>query len=219
MAYRLFVPREVRLDTAYPLVLFHHGGGGVGNDNVRSLEGPCAREWVGPERQAKHPCFIVVPQIPVREGGPREGRPRTDVMRVHAQTIHEILDALEAECAIDTGREYVTGLSMGGECTWMSLIERPERFAAAVPICAGDKFISMTPSELGRNFAHFPLWIFHGDADEVISVEVSRQLVQALRNAGGEPRYTEYPGVGPSCWERAYRDEELVEWLFGQVRD
>jgi len=140
-------------------------------------------------------------------------------MRVHTQTIHEILDGLEEESSIDARREYVTGLSMGGECTWMSIIERPDRFAAAVPICAGDKFIGMAPSEIGRRFAQFPLWIFHGDADETISVEVSRALVKALRDAGGDPRYTEYAGVGHNCWEKAYRDEGLIEWLFGQSRE
>jgi predicted peptidase len=139
-------------------------------------------------------------------------------MRRHIQTIHEILDSLEDEFSIDTSREYVTGLSMGGECTWVSIIERPDRFAAAVPICAGDKFIGMEPSEMGAKFAHFPLWLFHGDADDIISVNVSRKLVKALRDAGGNPKYTEYPGVDHGSWELAYRDPELIKWLFAQSR-
>jgi len=215
--YRLFIPRDYNSAINYPLVLFHHGAGGSGNDNRRQFEGPCPREWAGPERQAENPCFIVAPQIPRRESRNREdGPPRTEVMKVHIQTIHEILDSLEAEFSIDTSRQYVTGLSMGGECTWMSIIERPDRFAAAVPICAGDKFIGMEPPEMGRKFARFPLWIFHGDADDVISVDVSRRLVKALRDAGGNPKYTEYPGVNHDSWESAYRDPELIEWLFAQ---
>ncbi len=211
--YRLFVPRDYDADKNYPLVLFHHGGGGSGNDNRRQFEGPLPREWAGPERQAENPCFIVAPQIP-RD---RENRfPRTVVMRNHSKTIHEILDHLEKEFSIDTSREYVTGLSMGGECTWVSIIERPGRFAAAVPICAGDKFIGMEPAEMGRKFAQFPLWLFHGDADDVISVEVSRTLVKALRDAGGNPKYTEYPGVDHGSWELAYRDPELIEWMFAR---
>ena len=100
----------------------------------------------------------------------------------------------------------------------MSIIEQPERFAAAVPICAGDKFIGMNASERGKKFARFPLWIFHGDADEVISVDVSRKVVEELKNAGGNPRYTEYPETGHNSWEKAYRDPELIEWLFAQSR-
>ncbi len=217
--YRLFIPRDYDPTTKYPLVLFHHGGGGTGNDNRRQFEGPCPREWAGPERQAENPCFIIAPQIPRREQRDRrDGPPRTEVMRIHIKTIHEILDSLEKEFSIDICREYVTGLSMGGECTWMSIIERPDRFAAAVPICAGDKFIGMEPSEIGAKFAQLPLWLFHGDADNVISVDVSRRLIKALRDAGGNPKYTEYPGVDHGSWELAYRDPELIKWLFAQSR-
>ncbi|MHC4467714.1 MAG: alpha/beta hydrolase-fold protein [Planctomycetota bacterium] len=223
--YRLFIPRDYDADKTYPLVLFHHGAGGSGNDNRRNLEGPCPMEWAGPERQAANPCFIVAPQIPRnrerdrdRERNRENPVSRTERMRKHIQTIHEILDSLEKEFSIDTGREYVTGLSMGGECTWMSLIERPDRFAAGVPICAGDRFIGMEPSEMGRKFAQLPIWIFHGDADDVISVEVSRTLVEALRDAGGNPLYTEYPGVGHDSWELAYRSTEFIDWFFAQSR-
>ncbi|MHC5191375.1 MAG: carboxylesterase family protein [Planctomycetota bacterium] len=217
--YRLFVPRDYDADKNYPLVLFHHGAGGSGNDNRRQFEGPLPREWAGPERQAKNPCFIVAPQIPRRRSSEGEHRfPRVEVMRNHSKTIHEIIDHLEKEFSIDTSREYVTGLSMGGECTWVSIIERPERFAAAVPICAGDKFIGMEPAEMGRKFADFPLWLFHGDADDVISVDISRRLVKALRDAGGNPKYTEYPGVDHGSWELAYREPELIEWMFAQSR-
>jgi len=113
---------------------------------------------------------------------------------------------------------YVTGLSMGGECTWMSIIEQPDRFAAAVPICGGDWIIGMSAEERGKKFAQFPMWIFHGDSDDVVSVEVSRKAVKALKDAGGNPKYTEYPGVGHDSWTRAYRDSEMINWLFAQSR-
>ncbi len=216
--YRLFIPNDYKEDGLYPLVLFHHGAGGVGNDNIRNLEGPAPREWAGPERQAENPCIIVVPQIPANGKRALSGRPRTDIMRVNIQIIHEILDALEEEYAIDKNREYVTGLSMGGECTWMSMIERPDRFAAAAPICGGDWIIGMSAEERGKKFAQLPIWIFHGEADDVVSVDVSREAVKALKSSGGNPRYTEYPGVGHDSWTRAYRETEFIDWLFAQSR-
>ena len=142
--------------------------------------------------------------------------PSNEEIHAHIKTIHEILDSLENEFSIDTNREYVTGLSMGGESTWMSLLERPNRFAAAVPICVGNKFIGIGPSELGRRFSKLPLWLFHGAADKVISVDISQTLIKALCDAGGEPNYTEYPKVGHDSWELAYRDSTLIEWLFDQ---
>lgn len=100
----------------------------------------------------------------------------------------------------------------------MSIIERPDRFAAAVPICAGGWFTGMDAAERGKEFARFPLWIFHGDADTVVPVDLSRKVVRALKDAGENPKYTEYPGVGHDSWTRAYRDPKLIEWIFDQSR-
>ncbi|MHC5060661.1 MAG: alpha/beta hydrolase-fold protein [Planctomycetota bacterium] len=215
--YRLFIPGNYDPKKKYPLVLFHHGGGGAGDNNNRNLEGECVREWILPEVQANNPCFIVAPQFPGKES--KSVQDGTFSMRGHTQAIHEVLDSLEKEFSIDTNREYVTGLSFGGECTWMSLVERPDRFAAAVLICATDAYASLTVGERIEQVAQLPLWIFHGDADEVVPVEVSRKIVKALRDSGGNPRYTEYPGVNHNSWALAYRDPELVEWLFAQSRN
>ena len=218
--YRLFVPQDYNPDKKYPIILFHHGGGGTGTDNRGNLESACVREWIRPEAQAKNPCFIVAPQFPGKESKSSEGKgSTTDAVKLHIRTMQEILDSLEKEFSIDTSREYVTGLSWGGECVWLSLIERPDRFAAAVPICAtGGIAIGVTAEERGRKFAQLPLWIFHGDADDTVPVDVSRTMVKALKEAGGNPKYTEYPGVGHYSWDRAYRDPKLIEWLFAQSR-
>jgi len=63
--------------------------------------------------------------------------------------------------------------------------EKPNRRVEQLP--AGDKFIGLEPSKIGQKFARFPLWIFHGDADQVIPVDISRRLVKALQHAGGNP--------------------------------
>jgi poly(3-hydroxybutyrate) depolymerase len=220
LPYRLFIPQDYTPEKDYPIVLFHHGGGATGSDNRQNLEGACAREWIRPDVQAKSPCFIVAPQIPSKDSKSNEGLGAIeDRMKLRIRTVHEIMDSLEEEFSIDTSREYVTGLSFGGECVWMSLLERPDRFAAAVPICATDGIaVRVTAGERGRLFAQLPLWIFHGDADKVVPVDTSRRMVKELKDAGGNPRYTEYPGVDHYSWDKAYRDPELIEWLFAQSR-
>ena len=216
LQYRLFIPENYDPKKKYPLVLFHHGGGGAGDNNKRNLESACIREWILPEAQANNPCFIVAPQFPGKES--KSVQDGTFSMRGHIQTIHEVLDSIEKEFSIDTNREYVTGLSFGGECTWMSLMERPDRFAAGVPICATDGYTGLTVAERAEQLAQLSLWIFHGDADQVVPVEVSRNIVKALKDAGGNPKYTEYPGVNHDSWSLTYRDPELVKWLFAQSR-
>ncbi len=222
--YRLFVPPNYDATKKYPLVLFHHGGEG-GDDNVRQLDGACVRDWIRPEAQASNPCFIVAPQFPSKEEFAKKERGQNgkpiDGMKLTIRTIHEILDSLEREFSIDKNREYVTGLSFGGDCTWYSLFERPERFAAAVPICGGYTLDS-SAAERAKKLAGLPLWIFHGDADKVVPVRASRVMVNALKDANEDakvqPKYTEYQGVGHNCWDKAYRDPELISWLFQQTK-
>jgi predicted peptidase len=38
----------------------------------------------------------------------------------------------------------------------------------------------------------------------------------ALKTAGGNVRYTEYPGVGHNSWDQTYEDPELAKWMFEQ---
>lgn len=211
--YQLFVPENYDPKKKYPLVVFHHGGG----DNVmKNPGGEVLGEWILPEAQKDNPCFIVAPQFP--DKGSKSVIDGTFTMRGHIQTFHEALDGLEKEFSIDTNREYVTGLSFGGECTWISLVVRPDRFAAAVPICGTGAYGDVTVEERSEKVAHVPVWVFHGDADDVVPVDVSRDIVKALKDAGGNPKYTEYPGVNHNSWTRAYRDPELVAWLFAQER-
>ena len=73
--YRLFVPRGYTSGTRYPLVLFHHGGGGSGNDNRSNLEGPCPMEWAGPERRRiTLPLLLRLKSLGTRTGTEKMGR-------------------------------------------------------------------------------------------------------------------------------------------------
>jgi predicted peptidase len=64
-----------------------------------------------------------------------------------------------------------------------------------------------------------PLWVFHGTQDKVIHPEFSRSMVEAIRIAGGEPGFTEYPAEGHiGAWVQAYRNPHLYEWMFSKER-
>jgi dipeptidyl aminopeptidase/acylaminoacyl peptidase len=60
--------------------------------------------------------------------------------------------------------------------------------------------------------------VFHGGDDPEVEVELSRQMVDALRKAGGKPGYTEFPGVGHECWDLAYHNPDVLDWLFAQKK-
>jgi predicted peptidase len=127
-----------------------------------------------------------------------------------AQRALAILAEVEKDYKVDAKREYLSGLSMGGMGTWSLAIAHPNKWAAIVPICGrGDV-------KQAARIKDIPCWCFHGDADQAVKVEGSRQMIAALKEAGGTPKYTEYPGVGHNSWDRAYDTEELYEWLQNQ---
>jgi len=72
-----------------------------------------------------------------------------------------------------------------------------------------DERVKVVAQKIGK----VPVWAFHGADDWLVPARFSRELTQALKDAGGDVRYTEYPGVGHASWEKAYADPKLFEWL------
>ena len=215
-SYRLLRP-EVAAGTRRSVVLFLHGSGERGVDNVAQLSYLPA--WLAePEARAKHPCFVVAPQC--RAGrmwvdvswSDKESSPQRPALTTDLAAAVAALDAVLADPAADPDRVIVTGISMGGYGTWDLAARMPERFAAALPICGGGD--ERTAAALKA----VPIWCFHGAEDAAVPVERSRRMVAAVRQAGGEPRYTEFPGVGHDAWTPAYRDPAVLDWLFSRHR-
>jgi predicted peptidase len=124
----------------------------------------------------------------------------------------QAVDVLATEYPIDMNRLYVAGISMGGFATWYLLSSLPDIFAAAIAVCGGGL------TEFASKIKDVPIWAFHGAQDAVVPVRWSRDMIQAIRAAGGTPRYTEYSGVGHDAWTPAFAEPELLQWLFQQRR-
>jgi predicted peptidase len=127
-------------------------------------------------------------------------------------TLDALLDELLRHLPVDPDRVYLTGLSMGGHGTWAWAIEKPRRFAAIAPVSGiGDEDRVCVLRDL-------PVWAFHGERDDVVSLKEEQAAVDALRACGGNVRFTVYPGVGHDAWTATYADPELYRWLLGQRR-
>jgi predicted peptidase len=85
-------------------------------------------------------------------------------------------------------------------------------FAAAIPLCGGGN------TARAKNLIRIPIWAFHGGDDEAVHVSESREMIEAIKQAGGNPKYIEYKGVGHSVWHQAFAESELLIWVFSQMR-
>ncbi len=216
LKYRLLKPADFNPDRKYPLVIFLHGAGERGDDNTVQLKHGMA-EFCRPDRRRQYPCYVLAPQCPKNEKWADIDWRATGVAMPAEPSramklVFELVDQMVESAAIAPNRIYITGLSMGGFGTWDALARRPDFFAAAVPICGGGD-----PSTASR-IAHVPIWCFHGDQDPVVNPELSRKMIAALRAAGGNPKYTEYPGAGHDSWTATYKNDELYAWMFAQQR-
>lgn len=194
--YLLYLPPGYEADDRlWPLVLFLHGAGETGTD----LE--IVKEEGLPQRVATGwapPFILVSPQTRSRPWDP--------------DSLVALLDHVQDEFRIDPDRVYVTGLSMGGAGTWNVATGYPDRFAAAVPICGyGD------PEAMER-LRNMPIWVFHGAKDDVISLNRSEQMVNALKEVGADVRFTIYPEADHDSWTATYDDDELYDWMLSKKK-
>lgn len=217
LPYRLLVPSGYTADQSYPMVLFLHGAGERGTDGeIHMTNGiEC---FVTPEAKISFPAFIIVPQCPVNDqwvnvawGADSGARPLE--MSRSLDLALQVLDSVEREYNIDRDREYVVGVSMGGYGTWDCITRFPGRFAAAIPACGGGDDATIT-----EDLAKVHVWALHSSDDSVVKVHRSQNMIEAIISKGGQPHYTEYPREGHASWNRAFREREILPWLFSQKR-
>lgn len=234
--YRLFTPpAAIGSQAKYPLVIFFHGSGEIGNDNIsqtKYIGGLIAETASGPNA-----AYVVAPQCPpgqfwtaadwtnelidTNPSGPSPSIEEPMFLSL------ELLDYVIANYNIDTSRIYVTGLSMGGYGVYDALARRPQFFAAAAPM-SGAGVMSTAQA-----IAHVPIWDFQGADDTNVDPHYSEATLQAITQAGGAPRFTLLPGEAHEIWQPLYDNDTvafnnpysssavtgtdaLYDWLFAQ---
>ena len=220
LLYRYLVPENVQKGKKYPLVIFLHGSGERGNDNQAQLFHGSG-QFVNPVNREKYPAYVLFPQCPAGVPGaympglqtlvPAD-MPLDPPQAPIVTLLLELIDSYIALPNVDPRRVYIMGISMGGIATFDIVSRYPQKFAAAIPICG-----SVNPQRL-VNTKGVAWRIFHGDNDQAVTVEGSREAYKALRKAGLDVEYFEFPGCTHNSWNPAFNRPDFMEWLFKQKK-
>lgn len=225
LVYRLFTPETE--EEKVPLILYLHGAGAIGDDNITHITTKDAASFVTEEMQELHPCYVLAPQLPERYTA--AGESPTDEQSAKGWTDEEVqaalLETIEEIAGtngnVDMDRIYITGHSMGALGVWGMIAAYPDVFAAAVPISGlWDGSVD--------DLVDLPIWIFHGEKDEVVPVDRETMLRDRLEELGGNVRMTIYTdedfaaaGVTDPHGANvpAYSNQEMFDWMFDQKRN
>ncbi len=224
LPYRLFSPK-VTPGKKYPLLVFLHGAGERGTNNVEQLRHFSALRLVydkcsdGVWRQQTRQAYVIFPQCAPSSQwvmvpwGEKTSRTKPEQPSPGLQNVHELVQKLKEELPIDASRLYVTGISMGGYGTWDYVARWPTEVAAAIVVCGGadDVGIAADPA-----VSRIPVRIYHGSVDAAVPVERGRSAFAAISRTNALATYVEYGKHGHLIWNRAYAEPGLGDWLFSR---
>lgn len=199
--YLIYLPKDYYDDPnkKFPVVVFFHGAGEHGT-NLETLK------RTGPPmlvNQGKHfPFILISPQARYTWDNNIE---RADVL----------LEIIRKNLRIDDSRFYITGLSNGGAAAWNYTTTYPHKVAATVPICGWGN-----PGKICA-MKDIPVWAFHNQGDNVVSVNSTIATVNALEKCQGDPMPLEtiYPDAGHDAWTKTYKNQDVWDWLLSQRKN
>lgn len=184
-------PENFSKDKKYPLIVYLHGAGSRGDD-ISLLE-------TSPIMNYRNSCkdfsaIILSPQC------------YADSWFDIFEELINLIEESVYKRYVDKDKVYLTGVSMGGYASWQLLMSKPELFKRAVILCGGGMYWNA-----GRIKAEVKA--FHGMLDEVVKVEESIKMVNAVNRNGGKATLTIFENLEHNCWERVYSDRKTYIFL------
>lgn len=208
-----------------PLVVFLHGAGERGGDNMSQLDNAIGKVVYKDSESPFMDAVVIAPQCP--SGMQWVDTPWADgnysLAEVEeSETMQKTVRLVEYYSRlryVDENRVYVVGLSMGAFGAWDMLARHTDMFAAGVAICGGG------PTDAAETLAGVPIYAFHGTADRTVPFDGTKEMIDAMAAVGGENAvFVPFEGDGHSIWDKAivYGGDDthppLDEWLFGKNR-
>jgi predicted peptidase len=201
--YVLYLPKNYNpkdKTKKWPVVYFFHGIGEKGSDLTKLLAYGLPKYI---QDTGSFDMIMIAPQCP-------EDSHWADT-DVEEKKLVVFVDDMLKKYSIDEKRMYLTGLSMGGRCTWKLALALPHKFAAIAPVCGRTNTYDFT------QIKDLPIWMFHGALDDtVLFTNVNKIVEELLKNNNSYFKLTVYPYASHDSWTNAYNNEELYKWMLKQ---
>lgn len=214
MPWRMFEPAPLEVRKKYPLLVFLHGLGEAGNDNVKQLKNKEFMVFAQRNFQIQRPCFILAPQHPM---GEHWGSLVVDEPRRGFRMLLFLIDQMSATMPIDKTRIYLLGLSSGAAGVIDGVTLYPHTFAAGVAISPA---YGLPDLVLLRAKTPSPVWICYNEGEPADVVQHGRELPGQFAQLGGEVRVSvASKRAGHNAWQWAFFQKGLADWLFSKSID
>lgn len=232
LPYRFHVPENYNPEKEYPFILFLHGAGNRGDDNLSPIsehmvmmERIMGGETIvinGRETRLCDEFIIAIPQCAKGEQWvdtpwgtmPDPSYSLDEVKQSKYMTaVLEMIDDIKSKYNVDDNKMYVTGLSMGGFGTWDIIMRYPDMFAAAIPLGGG---ADLSKAEVIKDI---PIWTIHQYLDNLVSSLGTQNMVKELVKVGGNIKFSGYFEYTHNAWKKGYAEKDLFTWLLSQSKD
>ena len=195
----LHLPADSILKNNPPVLIFLHGRS-LSGTNLDLVKRYGVIHEI--EKGRKVPAIVIAPQV-------------TAGSSWDPDKILSVLRFVQKEFNTDTNRVYVTGMSLGGYGTLNFAGKYPGVVTAAVALCGGGN------PKNGCNLSTIPVWIQHGNKDAAVPISESEKMVKSIKdcNGGENLKYTVHYGASHGDLVKAFRTDELYNWLFQFSKD
>ena len=200
--YVLYLPEgydPADTEKKWPVIYFFHGIGEIGEDLNKLLPYGVLR-YLG--KGGKLDAIVIAPQCPTNSHWADHNR--------EEEKLVQFVPEMSAKYNIDTNRMYLTGLSMGGRCSWKLALAMPGTFAAMAVVCG------RTNTYEFETLNNMPIWMFHGAKDGTVSFD--REIVKNILPTLHEKNYeyyklTVFPTMSHEIWNTVYDRVDIYDWL------
>ena len=188
-SFSLYVPPTYSPDRAYPLIVCLHGAGFSGEAYLD--------RWVS---RLEDRYILACPTISMGAWWTRFGE----------DLALAVLKGVSREYHVDPDRVFLTGMSNGGIGTWIIGMHYADRFAGLAPMASGlDDVLFPFIENLGQT----PVYVIHGVEDQVMPVQLSRDLVKEMTRLGIPHLYREHSWTHPHAGGHFFPRQELPELI------